>query len=239
MLPNLAVAQTKYCNNSMTEVCIDNIDSESNLAPGLILIPDISGFTEYIINTDLQHSQKKIGELLETILYSNVLHMSVSELEGDAVLFYSLHDQSSLSDVIGQCEAMYVRFHEKLNEFASDDKWCQCGNCQLLLNLGLKFFVHYGTIGSLMVNGFCKLYGQDIILAHRLMKNSIDAEEYMLFTQEFYNLYKKRKEHLKLNTNSLLEGKDMISGFGEVFYYYLTLTGILLSEKKNIDLKKI
>jgi len=160
--------------------------------------------------------------------------MSVSELEGDAVLFYSLHDHSSLNNVIEQCENMYIRFHEKLNEFTIDDQRCKCGSCQLLLNLGLKFFIHYGTIGSLMVKGFCKLYGSEIILVHRLMKNSIPVHEYILFTQDFLNVYAERKHHSKLNDIDLIIRKDTISGFGDISYKYLAMPNILISDKKNI-----
>ena len=215
----------------MPEVCIDNIDSRSNLAPGLILIPDISGFTEYLLSSNLQHSQIKIGQLLETILDSNILHLSVSELEGDAVLFYSFHDHSTLTDVIEQCKTMYMHFHQKLNDFSKEDQ-CQCGNCRMLQKLGLKFIIHYGTIGSLMVNGFCKLYGADVILAHRLLKNNINANEYILFTKPFLNVYQKRKQNDPVNKYLAINSADEFEGFGRISYSYIPMKNIIT--KKNL-----
>jgi hypothetical protein len=63
------------------------IESKSSVSPALIMIPDISGFTEYIYDADLSHSQMRIASLLEAILDSNELELNVSEIEGDAILF--------------------------------------------------------------------------------------------------------------------------------------------------------
>ena len=55
----------------------------------LLFIPDITGFTEFVNNTEIEHGQHIISELLEKIIDSNELSMEISEVEGDAVLFYS------------------------------------------------------------------------------------------------------------------------------------------------------
>ena len=54
----------------------------------LILIPDISGFTSFVNETEVKHSKHIIAELLELIIESDQLGMTVSEVEGDAILFY-------------------------------------------------------------------------------------------------------------------------------------------------------
>jgi len=51
----------------------------------LIFIPDISGFTKFVNETEISHSQHIIQELLETIVNSNTLGLSLSEIEGGAV----------------------------------------------------------------------------------------------------------------------------------------------------------
>jgi len=38
---------------------------------GLLFIPDVSGFTQFVNSVELEHSQHIIGELLETILDAN------------------------------------------------------------------------------------------------------------------------------------------------------------------------
>ena len=53
-----------------------------------ILIPDISGYTEFLTQTEIKHSSHIINELLEGIIASNRLGFHLSEVEGDAILFY-------------------------------------------------------------------------------------------------------------------------------------------------------
>ena len=54
----------------------------------LFFIPDLGGFTKFVAETEVQHSQHIIQELLEILVDANSLGMKVSEFEGDAVLFY-------------------------------------------------------------------------------------------------------------------------------------------------------
>ena len=51
-----------------------------------ILIPDISGYTEFLTKTELVHSSHIINELLEAILAANSGEFVLSEVEGDALL---------------------------------------------------------------------------------------------------------------------------------------------------------
>ena len=54
---------------------------------GLLFIPDISGFTRFINQTDIEHSRLIIQELLEVLINANQIGLEVSEIEGDAILF--------------------------------------------------------------------------------------------------------------------------------------------------------
>lgn len=56
--------------------------------PTLLCIPDISGFTQFMSKTDFELSSKVIPSLLNKIVYSNEIGLKISEIEGDAVLFY-------------------------------------------------------------------------------------------------------------------------------------------------------
>ena len=51
-------------------------------------------------------------------------------------------------------------------------------------HLRLKSFVHYGDFIIKKVSRFEEIAGENVILAHRLMKNSIKASEYILFTED-------------------------------------------------------
>lgn len=76
----------------------------------LIFIPDISGYTEFITQTEIRHSKHIISELLEIIINGNQLAMNVSEIEGDAVLFYRKGDAPSLKEIIAQVKKCLLIF---------------------------------------------------------------------------------------------------------------------------------
>ena len=58
--------------------------------PAILLIPDINGFTQFVRATKVAHSRQIIEELLEKLIDANEIGLQVSEIEGDAILFYRL-----------------------------------------------------------------------------------------------------------------------------------------------------
>ncbi len=68
-----------------------------------ICIPDISGFTRFMSETNFDLGSKVIPSLLNKIVYSNELGLKISEIEGDAVLFYRTGDLPSLVALLDQC----------------------------------------------------------------------------------------------------------------------------------------
>lgn len=170
------------------EVCYSNQEA-------VIFIPDISGFTSFVSASDTEHTQKITALLLESILDNNVLDFEISEIEGDAVLFYKLNPPFTVNEIDHQCHKMFQAFHEVLDEFKTKD--CHCQACKKLNELSLKFIVHYGTLGSIMVKNYCKLFGKDLIIAHRLLKNNIKSKEYILLTEAFTNRFGFEKEKWK------------------------------------------
>lgn len=205
------------------------IESKSSVSPALIMIPDISGFTEYIYDADLSHSQMRIASLLEAILDSNELELNVSEIEGDAILFYCMDNTSTYHQIIEQCKLMFTRFHEKLKEF--EGSGCQCGSCHKLQKLTLKFILHFGQLGSVMVKDYCKLYGRDLIIAHRLLKNDLPLDEYILFTDMFSSQYLVSNMINDLDGIQLKNTKQSISNIGVVEYYYFNLNPLLNAKR--------
>ena len=77
-------------------------------SPTLICIPDISGFTEFMSDTDFELASKVIPSLLNNIIYSNEIGLKVSEIEGDAVLFYKTGEMPSLTKLYDQCVDFYT-----------------------------------------------------------------------------------------------------------------------------------
>lgn len=150
---------------------------------GLIFIPDISGFTRFVSNIEIEHSRNIIQELLESLVASNEIGLSISEIEGDAILFYKFGDIPDLGEIYRQVEKMFVDFHRVLAGYEIT-RYCQCKACNAAINLSLKVITHYGEFTGYNVANFNKLIGKDIIVAHQLLKNNIPQHEYWLVTKE-------------------------------------------------------
>jgi len=148
----------------------------------IILIPDISGFTDFTSTTEIDHSAHIITELLELIVASNKTEFTLAEIEGDAVLFYRKGTPLLREQLVGQCLNMFLSFHQQLKVIERDTV-CQCGACQSATNLTLKFIAHFGYIKEIRVAQFVKATGVDMIVAHRLLKNDVDSHEYILMTR--------------------------------------------------------
>src|SRR6187455_3226823 len=149
---------------------------------GLIFIPDISGFTRFVNEVEIDHSRHIIQELLEVIINSNKIGLEVSEIEGDAILFYKYGNSPDLKEVYDQVEKMFCEFHKQLHTY-DHRRFCQCKACTGAVDLTLKVITHYGEFTGYNVKNFNKLIGKDIIVAHQLLKNDIDQHEYWLVTQ--------------------------------------------------------
>lgn len=147
-----------------------------------LFIPDISGFTKFVNATEVAHSQHVIAELLELIIDSDELGMTVSEVEGDAILFYRAGEPPPLEALVAQAQKTFEAFHTHLKAYEAH-RICTCGACRAAPDLTLKIIAHAGPMELISVKGFEKPFGSDVILAHRLLKNDIAATEYLLVTE--------------------------------------------------------
>ncbi len=191
----------------------------------LVFIPDISGFTEFVNETAIEHSQHIISELLEIIINTDKLNLTVSEIEGDAILFYKKDGIPDFNELFEQSREMFLRFHTHLREI-EESNVCQCGACKTASNLSLKFITHLGDIKEVSVKQFNKLMGSDLILAHRLLKNNIKSKEYLLLSDSYF--------HNNLPDSSKLEdwvaiksNNEEVDKFGTVSTKYIDFTPLL------------
>lgn len=187
----------------------------------LLLMPDISGFTDFVKQTEVTHSQHIISELLELLIDANDLELTISEIEGDAILFYKFEDIPTTSQILEQTKKMFLVFHNHLRLYDLR-RVCQCGACSTASSLTLKIIIHSGNIGFINVKDHKKPHGSEVILIHQLLKNNIDEKEYLLFTKNF-NVTKQDVE--KFNEHLILcEGFTDYEKFGTVNYDYIPLS---------------
>lgn len=178
----------------------------------LLFIPDISGFTEFVQHTAIQHSRHIISEILELLIDNNISGLQLAEIEGDALFFYRIGDVD-INQIREQVKRMYLAFHTYLKRY-EHEKICQCGACSSVYNLNLKFIIHYGDIEFISVKDSNKPYGSNVIKVHRLLKNEVPIAEYALFTEEVDT------ENVPKIANQLKAEYD----FGEVHYAYESLS---------------
>lgn len=154
---------------------------QTDIKNTLLFIPDISGFTKFVNTTEIQHAKHIIEELLEILIDSNEINLELSEVEGDALLFFRRGKAPTAAELLAQVQKMYINFHAHLKKYATH-RICSCGACCSANDLSIKFIAHFGEVADKQVKDRTKLFGKDVIVAHRLMKNSISTDEYSLFS---------------------------------------------------------
>ena len=200
--------------------------------PALIFIPDISGFTKFVNETGLQISRNLIADLLETIIEGNILDMTLAEILGDAVLFYRLGEPPSVQDVVNQCKQIFLDFQNYL-KILERDTGSELGASLSDTQLTLKFVVHYGLLSVTNIRDHIKLMGKDMIIAHRLLKNNIAGDEYVLLSEEY--LQTQPAESIKPNFSwtQLRNGFTNYEHLGDIYYRYAYLTPLRLLVTNN------
>jgi uncharacterized protein YndB with AHSA1/START domain len=157
-----------------------------NTFEGYLLIADITGYTWFLSESELDHAQDTLTELLRLLVDHTRPPLVISRLAGDAVISYGLrdhffHDQT----LIEKIEETYVAFRRMI-ELMVLNNTCQCNACANVSKLDLKFFFHYGTFGIQRIADHDELIGADVNLLHRLLKNHVtDAtgfRAYSLYT---------------------------------------------------------
>ncbi|WP_337872575.1 DUF2652 domain-containing protein, partial [Ignavibacterium sp.] len=126
-----------------------------------LYFPDISGFTSFVNNTEFEHGQHITAMLLEEIISSNYLDFEVSEIEGDSVLFFKEERIDELKKLIDLSLHIHKKFHERRKQL-DESTHCNCGACSSIVNLKLKFIIHFGEVKKIKIHNFEKLYGRDV-----------------------------------------------------------------------------
>jgi hypothetical protein len=191
----------------------------------LFFIPDIGGFTRFVTNTEISHSQHIIKELLEVLVDANQIGMQLAEVEGDAVLFVRTGELPTFAELQSQTKKMFVDFHSYLRNFEML-RICQCGACIGASRISLKFIAHAGPASTMDVKGHSKFIGKSIIVAHRLLKNSVPLAEYLLVTQETFD----RMGGAAVKPPPL-EGSNSYDEVGEIRFRYWPLAEYLADVK--------
>ena len=107
------------------------------------------------------------------------------EIEGDAAfLSRPVDGDATVAATTQAAVVMHRAFHIERQHVATN--LCPCDGCVQADNLKLKFVAHVGEVATQTISERRKLVGIDVILVHRLLKNPLEAPEYVLFSEELY-----------------------------------------------------
>ncbi len=149
----------------------------------LLFISDISGFTKFVQTTEVEHSEHVISELLEVLINANTQSLQLAEIEGDALFFFKENQIPSQEKLLAQVESMYTAFYSHL-KMMETNRICPCNACVSAQKLRLKIIAHCGDFQFLKVQESRKPFGEAVIQAHRLLKNSVESDNYFLISKE-------------------------------------------------------
>lgn len=141
--------------------------------PACLVIADIAGYTGYLAGTELDHAQDILADLMGVVVGALRPTFRLAKLEGDAAFVYAFTeaiDGSALQDTIERC---YFAFRRRLRDIKQASA-CECNACILIPNLDLKFVAHHGLVARQRIAGRDELAGSAVVVAHRLLKNSIN-----------------------------------------------------------------
>lgn len=140
---------------------------------GYLLIADITGYTFYLSESELEHAQDTLTTLLEVLVEHTRPPLVISRLAGDAVISYGLRENFFQSQTFLEViEDTYVAFR-KVIELMVLNNTCRCNACANVSSLDLKFFLHYGSFAIQRIADHDELVGSDVNLLHRLLKNRV------------------------------------------------------------------
>jgi len=157
----------------------------------LLLIADIGGYTQYMHfhRTMLGHAEAATTRMLEKVVDA-ARDFDLIEIEGDAAFLSrdadALDGGATLAAVTEAAVAMHRAFHaeRRLVEL----NLCPCDSCTQTKDLKLKFVAHVGEVATQTIKRRRKLIGMDVIFVHRLLKNPVQAPEYVLLSEDLYRL---------------------------------------------------
>ena len=155
--------------------------------PTCFLIADISGYTGYLADVELDHAQDILADLIGAVVTALRPNFRLAKLEGDAAFTFAPIEQIDGSLLLDTIERCYFGFRRRRRDVRQATS-CECNACARIPDLDLKFVVHHGEAILQKVAGRQELLGSDVILAHRLLKNEVVEQHgihaYALISQQ-------------------------------------------------------
>lgn len=200
------------------------------MARAFLLIADIGGYTRFmkVHRINLAHAQYVVAQLLEALIDAAGGSLKLAKLEGDAAFFYAKLPDSTSNDAaalerLGRAIADIRRGFLARRDQMATDRVCTCDGCVQAGTLRLKFVAHLGEIAFQRVKRYTELAGVDVILVHRLLKNSVPVPEYVLMSEP---VYERIDTALRSHAKPTIE---QLEGLGDTPTYFIDMQALAVT----------
>jgi len=154
---------------------------------GFFILTDISGYTEFLTKSELDHAQDALQGLFDVQL-AHINHpFVISGFRGDAIFMYVPETNVCTAQTLLEAlENIYFVFADTLRQMIFNTT-CTCRACKNMSKLDLKMVIHYGEYAIQKLGDREELLGADVIVPHRMLKNDVieqtGIESYALFSE--------------------------------------------------------
>ncbi len=202
------------------------------VARAVLIIADIGGYTRFmkVHRINLAHAQHIVARLLEAVIDGAGRTLKLAKLEGDAAFFYAQvpekgGGEDKIVHSLGSIRRAFLRRRADL----AINRICTCDGCVQAGELKLKFVAHVGEVAFQKVKRFTELAGVDVILVHRLLKNSVPVPEYVLMSEPVRPAVEKA-----LNTEATSQDEEL-EGLGATRTYWVDLEKAMPAEEPGVQ----
>jgi len=191
------------------------------MSRALLVIADIGGYTRFmkVHRVNLAHAQYIVACLLEAVIDGAGRKLKLAKLEGDAAFFYA-NAPVPPEDAKKAFVSIRRSFLRKRDEL-SINRLCSCDGCTQAGDLKLKFVAHVGEVAFQKVKRYTELAGVDVILVHRLLKNSVPVSEYLLMSGQLHD-----EIAPALDDGNAIEIDEDLEGLGVTKTHYIELDAL-------------
>ncbi len=182
---------------------------------GFFIITDISGYTEYLTGSELEHANEILQSLFDAQLNAIRHPFLLSGFRGDAIFMYVpetnfVQEQTFLEAL----ENFYIVFADTLQQMQYNTT-CTCRACKNMGMLDLKMCIHYGEYLIQKLGDREELLGADVIVPHRMLKNHV-IEQTKIKSYALFSNAAADRLHLQEYCDNLVPHSETYEHIGEV-----------------------
>ena len=153
---------------------------------GYLLIADISGYTFFLTQSELDHANPILRGFLGALVELVGDPLRLLRLEGDVVLAYTTDEEFPTGEAfLTICENLYNAFAAHRQNVVANTT-CTCRACSNVAGSDLKIIAHHGVFEEMNIGPTVDISGPDVILVHNMAKTDVKEatgiRSYAMFT---------------------------------------------------------